>query len=107
MNTAAPAPKGNPPRVVTNGYVNPTWAVPADPPHDVPMPAKTLSEIISLKNPAARKIPAVYLLLVDPGKTPEQDAFYGYYQRAKSRGMTVWDFPSDHNAQRSHSRRSW
>ncbi|HEY4330582.1 MAG TPA: alpha/beta hydrolase [Phycisphaerae bacterium] len=102
VNTAAPGQRAVPTRVVTNGFINPTWAVPADPPHDVPMPAKTLSQIITLKNPAARKIPAVYLLLVDPGKTPEQDAFYGYSQRAKSHGMTVWSFESDHNAQRSH-----
>ncbi|HVT80117.1 MAG TPA: alpha/beta fold hydrolase [Phycisphaerae bacterium] len=96
------ATRNSPPRTPTNGFILPTWAVSPNPPHDVPMPAKAFTETISLKSAAARKVPAVYLLLVDPGKTAAEDTFYPCYQRAVARGWETWTYESDHNAQRSH-----
>jgi len=73
------------------------------PPHDVPQPAKTLSEPVVLKNQdAVKKIPATYILTVDPGRQPEQDQFYFFYQRARDRGWPVLTMEGDHNVQRSH-----
>jgi len=92
-------------RSTTAPFFNPGgWPYPADrlPPYDVPQPAKTFSQPISLKNPAAKSIPAVYILLVDPGKRPEQDAFFKFYQRAKDRGWTTWTMESDHVVSMSH-----
>jgi pimeloyl-ACP methyl ester carboxylesterase len=115
LNTARPAPAGGAASApagrggaggmagrVVNGMVPPMGTVSANPPHDVPQSAKTFSEAISLKNPAGKVIPTVYLLLIDPGRTAQQDTFYPFYQRAQSRGWTTWSFESDHNAQRSH-----
>jgi pimeloyl-ACP methyl ester carboxylesterase len=87
-----------------NGFIPPFWVQGnPPPPHDVPMPAKTFNQPITLTNQAvAQKIPTTYILAVDPGKTPEQDDFYPCYQRAKARGWPVIIIESDHNVQRSH-----
>ncbi len=59
-------------------------------PHVVPQSEKTFTEPIKLEHQKeARRIPTTYILTVDPGKTPEQDAFFRYYQRAKARGWKV------------------
>jgi pimeloyl-ACP methyl ester carboxylesterase len=88
----------------SNGYIIPFWVqANQPPPHDVPQPAKTFSEPITLTNQAvAQKLPTTYILAVDPGKTPEQDDFYSCYQRAQARGWSVVIIESDHNVQRSH-----
>jgi pimeloyl-ACP methyl ester carboxylesterase len=93
-------------RPIINGFVIPTWITNnPPPPHDVPHPAKTFSEPISLTNQAvAAKLPTTYILTVDKGKTPEQDDFYPFYQRAKARGWTVIIMEGDHNVQRSHQK---
>jgi pimeloyl-ACP methyl ester carboxylesterase len=92
------------PNLYANGYVVPTWLHGnPPPPHDVLMPAKTLTEPITLTNQAlALKIPATYILTVDAGKPPEQDDFYRCYQRAQARGWPAWIMEGDHNVQRSH-----
>lgn len=89
---------------VTNGFVIPIWLKGnPPPPHDVPHPAKTFSEPISLTNQAAAgKLPVTYILTVDKGRTPEQDDFYPFYQRAQTRGWTTLIMEGDHNVQRSH-----
>ena len=91
-------------RVIKDGYLVPFWVTNNTPlPHDVLMPAKTFSQPITLTNQiVARKIPTTYILTVDPGKTPEQDEFYPYYQRARARGWTALIMEGDHNVQRSH-----
>jgi pimeloyl-ACP methyl ester carboxylesterase len=56
-------------------------------PHVVPQSEKTFTEPIRLEHQdATRRIPTTYILTVDPGKTPDQDMFYRYYERAKARG---------------------
>ena len=72
-------------------------------PHDVPHPAKTLSEPIVLKNQdAVKKIPATYALFVAAGGATEQASFNKFYQRAQARGWKMLTLQSDHNAQWSH-----
>jgi pimeloyl-ACP methyl ester carboxylesterase len=97
---SANAAMKRPPRPTTNGFVWPfgTWPPPPGKPlpYDVPHPGKTLSQPISLKNPAARSIPATYILTVDPGRKPEQDMFFRFYQRAQDRGWTTWIMEGDH-----------
>ncbi len=89
---------------ITDGFIIPPWVKGnSSPPHDVPQPAKTFSQPITLTNQAvAKKIPTTYILAVDPGKTPEQDDFYPCYQRAQARDWPVIVIESDHNVQRSH-----
>ncbi len=66
-------------------------------PHIVPQSEKTFTEPIVLKHQdVARKIPTTYILTVDPGKKPEQDAFFRYYERAKARGWTSLVMEGDH-----------
>jgi len=93
-------------RPITNGFVIPTWMTNTPPPpHDVPHPAKTFSELIGLTNQAvAAQLPTTYILTVEKGKTPEQDEFYPFYQRARARGWTTIIMEGDHNVQRSHPR---
>jgi pimeloyl-ACP methyl ester carboxylesterase len=89
---------------VIDGFVIPTWVTNnPPPPHDVPMPAATFSEPITLTNQAvAQTLPATYILTVDKGRPPEQDDFYRFYERARARGWTTLIMEGDHNVQRSH-----
>jgi pimeloyl-ACP methyl ester carboxylesterase len=81
-------------------YVVPSWVKPDQPPpHDVPQPLKTLTEKIVLKNQAARKIPATYILTVEKDKEAKADDFYSQSQRARERGWPVLQLTSDHNPQ--------
>lgn len=87
--------------VEKDGFLVATWLKPDAPlPHDVPMPAKTFSEKISIKNqPAVAKIATSYILTVDPGKKPDEDTFYPFYERAKARGWKMSIMEGDHNVQ--------
>jgi pimeloyl-ACP methyl ester carboxylesterase len=87
-----------------DGFAIPIWvASNTPPPHDVPQSVKTFNEPIVLTNQAvAQKIPTTFILTVDPGKTPEQDDYYPFYQRARARGWTTLIMEGDHNVQRSH-----
>ncbi|HEV2693279.1 MAG TPA: alpha/beta hydrolase family protein [Verrucomicrobiae bacterium] len=91
-------------QAVTNGYILPVWVTGnPPPPHDVPMPALTFSQPITLTNQAnAAAIHALYILTVDKGRAPEQDGFYQFYQRAQARGWPSEIMEGDHNVQRSH-----
>lgn len=58
-------------------------------PHIVPQSEKTFSQPIVLAHQdVAQKIPTTYILTVDPGKTPPEDMFFRFYERAKARH---WD----------------
>jgi pimeloyl-ACP methyl ester carboxylesterase len=86
---------------IRTGFNTPEWVKPNAPlPHDVPHPVKTKTEPVSYKNPAALKLPVTYVLFVDPGKTPEQDEFFKFAQRANARGWRVETIMNaDHNLQ--------
>jgi pimeloyl-ACP methyl ester carboxylesterase len=59
-------------------------------PHIVPQSEKTFTEPIKLEHQdKARALPTTYILTVDPGKTPDQDMFFRYYERAKARGWKI------------------
>lgn len=80
----------------------PGWVKPgATPPTDVPHPKRTFTEPITLQNPAARRIPATYILTVERGKAEADDGFAAFAQRAKSRGWTYHVLQSDHTPERS------
>ena len=98
VNTLFPKEK----RVIKDGFVVPTWKVPDEPPGDVAQSAKTFSDVISVKNPEAGKIPGDYILFVSPGTKMEDAHFYPFYQRANGRGWGTFMLASDHNAWRSH-----
>lgn len=83
---------------IKDGFSVPPWVKPDQaPPRDVPHPARTLTDPISLKNRAARELPATYILTVDPGK--QQDDFDPFAERARARGWPVLRLSADHNAQ--------
>jgi pimeloyl-ACP methyl ester carboxylesterase len=93
-------------RETTNAFITPFWLKGNEPvPHDVPHPAKTFSQSISLTNQAvAGKIPATYILTVDKGSSPQQDMFFRSAERAKARNWTVLTMEADHNPQWSKPR---
>jgi pimeloyl-ACP methyl ester carboxylesterase len=86
--------------MIKGDYIVPPWVKPDQPPpHDVPQPLKTFAEPISLKNKAALKLSATYILTVDAGKEAKDDGFWTQAQRAKERGWPVLQLTADHNAQ--------
>jgi pimeloyl-ACP methyl ester carboxylesterase len=85
-----------------NGLIVPPWGKPDAPyPHDVPHPAKTFRDVLSLKNPAAKKVPATYILTVQKGQRAEQDDFFRQSLHARERGWPVLQLEADHNPQQS------
>jgi pimeloyl-ACP methyl ester carboxylesterase len=87
-------------QMTKDDYIIPPW-VKADqkPPKDVPQPLKTFTEPLSLKNEAARKLPATYILTVEKDKEPKGDDFFPQSQRAKEKGWAILQLTSDHNPQ--------
>lgn len=86
--------------MIKGDYIVPPWVKPDQPPpHDEPHPLKTFTDSLSLKNNAALKLPATYILTVDAGKEPKDDDFWSQAQRAKDRGWPVLQLTADHNAQ--------
>lgn len=94
-------PRGDWLKQMTKGdYIVPPWVKPEQPvPKDVPQPLKTFTEPIVLKNEAAQKLPATYILTVEKGKEAQTDDFFPQSQRAKERGWPVLQLTSDHNPQ--------
>lgn len=87
-------------RMTKGDYIVPSWVKPDQPPpHDVPQALKTFTDPIELKNEAARKLPATYILTVEKGKEAKDDDFFTQSQRAKERGWTMLQLTSDHNPQ--------
>jgi pimeloyl-ACP methyl ester carboxylesterase len=80
------------------GYIVPPWVAPGQKlPHDVPQPLKTFGEPLSLKNAAARRIPATYILTV--ARSGQEDDFSPYAGRARARGFALEEMEADHNPQ--------
>lgn len=91
---------GDPALSSKNGFMVPVWVKPNAPePKDVPQSLKTFTQPVSFKNPAALKLPATYILTVDPGAKPESDGFYADGERAKQRGYKYLIMNADHNPQ--------
>ena len=89
---------------VVDGFIPPGRTAASKPiPHDVPHPAKTLTEPLHLQNQdAVKRIPTTYALFVALGGKTAEAPFFRFYQRAKERGWTLLTLASDHNAQWSH-----
>lgn len=86
--------------MIKGDYIVPAWVKPDQPPpHDEPQPLKTFTEPLSLKNKAALKLPATYILTVETGKEPKADDFWTQAQRARERAWPVLQLTADHNAQ--------
>jgi len=86
--------------MIKDGYLVPPWLQPGQAlPHDVPQPFKTFTEPIALKNEAARRLPATYILTVEKGKAAADDDFGPFAERARKRGFAVEEMEADHNPQ--------
>ena len=74
----------------------PLWVEEGEPPPvDVPQPILTFTEPIVLDNPEAARIPATFILTVEPGK--EADDFDVFAARARDRGWEVVEMEGGHN----------
>lgn len=82
------------------GFVVPRWVVDTHAiPRDVPQPLRTFTDTLRLVNPAARRIPASFVLTVEPGATT--DSFQRFADRARARGWAVHHLVADHVPERS------
>lgn len=88
---------GSPSRPAVNGFFSVGDQTGKPVPHVVPQPEKTFTQPIVLGHQdEARKVPTSYILTADRGKPAEQDGFYRFYERAKSRGWTTSVMTGDH-----------
>lgn len=84
--------------MIRDGFIVPPWLKADQPyPRDVPQSLKTFTEPIVLKNEAAKKLPATYILTMEKGA--KTDDFSPHADRAKARGWTVLQLEADHNPQ--------
>lgn len=84
----------------SNGFMVPAWVKAGQQaPMDVPHSLKTFTEKIVLKNAAASKLDAAYILTVDAGKKAEDDGFALSAERARQRKWPVVILQADHNPQ--------
>ena len=87
-------------QMTQGSFIVPPWVKPDQPPpKDVPQSLKTFTEPLSLKNKAARQLPAVYILTVEAGRDAKSDDFAAQAERARKRGWTVLQLTADHNPQ--------
>ena len=83
-----------------DGFIIPTWVTDDHAiPRDVPQPLRTFTDTLRLVNPAARRIPAAYILTFEPTITP--DPFQRFADRAAARGWSVYRLQADHVPERS------
>jgi pimeloyl-ACP methyl ester carboxylesterase len=86
---------------IRDGFILPSWVTEQKAiPRDVPQPLHTFMDTLRLLNPAARKVPGVYILTVELGKEPDQ--FQRFADRAAARGWPVWRLNADHVPERSN-----
>jgi pimeloyl-ACP methyl ester carboxylesterase len=82
---------------IKDGFILSGLVKPAEPPpRFVLQPLKTFTEPISLKNPAAAKVPGAFILTVPKGQRPENDTFYDSSERARARGWPVHIMEATH-----------
>ncbi len=85
---------------VRDGLIIPSWVTDDHAiPRDVPQPFRTFTDTLRLVNPAARRIPAAYILTFEPAITP--DPFQRFADRAAARGWPVYRLQADHVPERS------
>lgn len=85
---------------VRDGLIIPPWVTDLHAiPRDVPQPFRTFTDTLRLVNPAARRLPATYILTFEPTVIP--DPFQRYADRASARGWPVLRLQADHVPERS------
>ena len=83
-----------------DGMVVPPWVAADHPiPRDVPHPLRTFTDRLHLTNPERAKVPATYILTVEPSEPV--DNFQKFADRAKARGWEVQRLTADHVPERS------
>lgn len=65
-------------------------------PKTVPQPVRTLTERLTLDNPAAHALPMKYILTVEAGMDEADDDFAPFAARARARGWSVVVMEGDH-----------
>jgi pimeloyl-ACP methyl ester carboxylesterase len=84
------------------GFIVPTWVNQRSPrPTDVRQPVRTFTEPVSFRNAAARRLPATYILTVEPGRAETEDDFAAFAQRAKARGWAYHVLRANHVPERT------
>ena len=85
---------------IQGGFSIPTWVLDTVAiPRDVPQPLRTFTDTLRLVNPAARHVPATYILTVEPNVVP--DPFQRFADRAALRGWPVYRLEANHTPERS------
>jgi pimeloyl-ACP methyl ester carboxylesterase len=85
---------------VRDGFIIPTWVTDDHAiPRDVPQPLRTFTDTLRLVNPAARHVPAAYILTFEPTITP--DPFQRFADRASARWWPVYRLQANHVPERS------
>src|SRR5690606_29444779 len=88
-----------------DGMIVPAWVRPEQPyPKDVPPSLKTFTDPVSRQDPAAKSLPAVYILSIEPGKTDAEDDYASFAKRAQDRRYKYIEMIADHNPQWSKPR---
>jgi pimeloyl-ACP methyl ester carboxylesterase len=83
-----------------DGMVVPPWVTADQPvPRDVPHPLRTFTDTLHLRNPARTRVPATYILTVEPDQPV--DDFQTFADRAVARGWPIHRLPADHVPERS------
>jgi pimeloyl-ACP methyl ester carboxylesterase len=83
-----------------DGMVIPPWVTADQPvPRDVPHPLRTFNDTLHLRNPARTRVPAAYILTVEPDQPV--DNFQTFADRARARGWDVRQLTADHVPERS------
>ena len=83
-----------------DGMVVPPWVAAGQPlPRDVPHPLRTFTDTLLLKNPDRARVPATYILTVEPNEPV--DNFQKFADRARARGWDVKQLAADHVPERS------
>lgn len=85
-----------------DGFFVPNWLDESRTPGNRKQSMATLTEKISLNNPAGNGIKGYYLLTVDKLEEQEADPFFQYKAKAEAKGWEVAIMESDHNPQNSH-----
>jgi pimeloyl-ACP methyl ester carboxylesterase len=85
-----------------DGMIRAPWVPEERPvPKEVPHPHRSFTDTLILANPAARLLPASYVLTIEGDSDPSKDGFALFAARASARGWPVHRMPGDHTPARS------